>query len=121
MLHFWQNSDLKKEDSQRTNLLLEEKLGLPDIKDQFYQVVNQPLQTCCSVGKFFGGQWLGKCGSFDGNKFVCLDKLYQDVQTGNCLVKFITRHLCFKFNRVFLNKWLRKNPWLPWSPAWGYR
>ena len=108
MLHFWQNSDLKKEDSQRTNLLLEEKFGLPGIKNQFYQVVNQPLQTCCSVGKFFGGQWLGKCGSFDGNKFVCLDKLYQDVKTGNCLVRVKTRHLCFNFDtqlqQLFLNK-----------------
>ena len=45
-----------------------------------------PLQSVCNVGKFFGGQWLDGCGGMDGHKFVCLDKLYADVQSGNCLI-----------------------------------
>jgi len=38
------------------------------------------------VGKFFGGQWLSRCGGLDGNKYVCLDDLYNDVQNGKCLI-----------------------------------
>jgi hypothetical protein len=53
--------------------------------------MSEPLQTTCSVGKFFGGQWLGKCGSLDGHKYVCLDKLYEDIINGNCLVKIKLR------------------------------
>jgi hypothetical protein len=45
-----------------------------------------PLQSFCTVGKLFGGQWMGGCGAVDGNKFVCLDKLYGDVMSGRCLI-----------------------------------
>jgi hypothetical protein len=41
-----------------------------------------PLQSFCTVGKLFGGQWMSWCGAVDGNKFVCLDKLYGDVVNG---------------------------------------
>jgi hypothetical protein len=40
----------------------------------------------CTVGKQIGGEWLGNCGHFDGQKFVCLDKLYEDVRRNECLV-----------------------------------
>ena len=79
-------SALRDEDQQRTKLLFAEFSEYTEIRNQFYQILNQPLQMDCLVGKFFGGQWLGKCGSFDGHKFVCLDKFYGDVITGNCLV-----------------------------------
>jgi hypothetical protein len=59
---------------------------LDEIRNHFYAIVNTPLQSFCTVGKFFGGQWLSKCGGLDGNKYVCLDKLYNDVRTGNCLI-----------------------------------
>jgi len=45
-----------------------------------------PLQTVCTVGKFFGGHWMSDCGGFDGNKYVCLDDLYNDIQNGKCLI-----------------------------------
>ena len=45
-----------------------------------------PLQSVCTVGKFFGGGWMGGCGALDGNKYVCLDQFYEDVLTGNCLI-----------------------------------
>lgn len=45
-----------------------------------------PLQSVCTVGKFFGGVWLGGCGAIDGNKYVCLDKLHKDVLNNQCLI-----------------------------------
>ena len=50
------------------------------------QVTSQPLQTVCTVSKLVGGEWLGNCGTFDGQKFVCLDKLYNDIMNDRCLV-----------------------------------
>jgi hypothetical protein len=38
------------------------------------------------VGKFFGGRWFSLGGCIDGNKFVCLDRLYHHIQNGNCLI-----------------------------------
>ena len=49
---------------------------LDKVVDRFYQIVAQPLQTACVFGKRMGGEWLSNCGAFDGEKFVCLDKMY---------------------------------------------
>jgi hypothetical protein len=79
---------IKLEDARRVNSLLNErnKKSFAGIREQFYRIINMPLQSVCTVGKFFGGQWLDKCGALDGHKFVCLDKFYADVQSGNCLI-----------------------------------
>ena len=79
---------IKLEDAIRVNSLLNEpnKKSFAGIREQFYRIINMPLQSVCTVGKFFGGQWLDKCGALDGHKFVCLDKFYADVQSGNCLI-----------------------------------
>ena len=79
---------LQSEDEKRTEKLLSilTDPSLEDVKDQFYRIANMPLQTICTVGKTFGGRWLSKCGALDGNKYVCLDKLYDDIASGNCLI-----------------------------------
>ncbi len=59
---------------------------LAEARDRFYNIMNMPLQSVCTVGKFFGGKWLAHCGAFDGNKYVCLDYFYGDVKSGNCLI-----------------------------------
>ena len=76
------------EDERRTNKLLQEpnKQTSQDIRQQFYSLINMPLQSVCSVGKFFGGNWQTYCGAMDGHKYVCLDKLYADIQSGDCLI-----------------------------------
>ena len=89
-LHKWSKSisALVSEDLKRTRKLFEqqENSSILQLRDQFYSFVNMPLQSVCTVGKFFGGQWLGQCGAFDGHKFVCLDKFYEDVINGRCLI-----------------------------------
>lgn len=88
----WANSlpVLQFQDVNRANLLFETSVNHLSpakwIRDRFYQVTSQPLQTVCTVGKQIGGTWLGNCGHFDGQKFVCLDKLYGDIQRNKCLV-----------------------------------
>lgn len=67
-------------------LLNQNSSTLAEARDHFYNIMNMPLQSVCSVGKFFGGNWLSQCGAFDGNKYVCLDKVYSDVLNGNCLI-----------------------------------
>ena len=76
---------LKLEDQKRTDTLFRNSTS-EGIRSQFYGIFSMPLQSVCTVGKFFGGNWMGGCGALDGNKYVCLDQLYEDVQTGNCLI-----------------------------------
>ncbi len=89
-LQKWSQSipTLVSEDINRTKKLFKptKNLSLPQLRDQFYSFANMPLQSVCTVGKFFGGQWLGQCGAFDGHKFVCLDKFHGDVIHGTCLI-----------------------------------
>ena len=76
---------LRLEDQKRTNTLFRNSTS-EEIRSQFYSIFSMPLQSVCTVGKFFGGHWMGGCGALDGNKYVCLDQLYGDVQAGNCLI-----------------------------------
>ena len=50
--------------------------------------MSQPLQTHCTFSKLIGGEWLSGCAFFDGDKFVCMDKMYDDMMSGDgkCLV-----------------------------------
>ena len=49
-------------------------------------MLNQPVQTSCKILKRFEGQWFKKCGYLDGQKFVCMEKLYEAIQNDSCLV-----------------------------------
>ena len=63
-----------------------ENISVEVLRDQFYRFVSMPLQSVCTAGKYFGGQWLPDCGALDGHKYVCLDKFYEDVKAGRCLI-----------------------------------
>jgi hypothetical protein len=88
----WANSlpVLQLQDFNRANLMFDNSINhlssMKLIRNRFYQVTSQPLQTYCTVGKQIGGVWHGNCGHFDGQKFVCLDKLHGDIQQNKCLV-----------------------------------
>jgi hypothetical protein len=49
-------------------------------------IVQYNQRSCSLVGKYFGGQWQKSHGCLDGHKFVCLDDLYVDVMSNNCLI-----------------------------------
>ena len=44
------------------------------------------FQSECQIFKRISGKWLGGCGFLDGEKLICMDGLYEDVITNNCLV-----------------------------------
>ena len=78
---------LVSEDKRRTeNLLESNEKNVEKLQKKFYSFMSMPLQSVCSVGKFFGGQWIDSCGALDGHKYVCLDKLYANIQSGECLI-----------------------------------
>ena len=56
------------------------------IKDLFYRLYAQPEKNVCSIAKNFGGVWLDDLNVPDGVKHICLDKVFQDVKTDECLV-----------------------------------
>ena len=49
-------------------------------------MLNHPVQTSCKILKRIEGQWFKKCGYLDGQKFVCMEKLYEAIQNDLCLV-----------------------------------
>ena len=60
---------------------------LKRLREFFYKMSAQPFTNYCNIIKNIGGdKWLGGCGFPDGEKFVCMDKLYKDIQENQCLV-----------------------------------
>ena len=55
-------------------------------KESYYKIVSQPVQKVSNVFKKLAGRWATDCGFMDGEKLVCMDGIYQDIQAGNCLV-----------------------------------
>ncbi len=64
---------IQKEDQRRINNLINNgqnnTKASTDVRKQFYSLIGMPLQSVCTVGKFFGGQWLDWCGAMDGHKY----------------------------------------------------
>lgn len=56
------------------------------VRNVYYKTVSETQQTACNIIKRFGGRWLRECGFLDGEKIVCMDNLYKDIEAGNCLV-----------------------------------
>ena len=44
------------------------------------------FDTVCQQRVKLGGKYLSTCHAYDGHKYVCMDELMGDLQTGNCLV-----------------------------------
>ena len=60
------------------------------LREFFYRMSAQALSNHCNSIKTIGGEkWLGGCGFLNGEKLVCMDRLYQDLQENgiqNCLI-----------------------------------
>jgi hypothetical protein len=85
----WANLVLKEQDAQRLEefwISNHQPETLRQIRNFYYKKVSNHLQTGCNVIKRIAGRWLPDCGFLDGEKFLCMDRLYEDVKSGNCLV-----------------------------------
>ena len=57
-----------------------------ETKDHYYKTVTLTDQNTCHIIKQIAGRWIGQCGFLDGEKYICIDRLYSALQNGTCLV-----------------------------------
>ena len=55
-------------------------------KDHYYKTVSLTDQSSCNIVKQIAGKWGDQCGFLDGEKYICIDRLYPALQNGTCLV-----------------------------------
>ena len=86
----WSKKVFKSQDKKRAKKYWYEKhigdSNVDDLRNHFYEMSSQTLQNHCQNIKRVGGQWLGGCGYLDGEKLICMDKLYKSVKKDECLV-----------------------------------
>mgnify|MGYP001207647396 FL=1 len=66
-----------------TQSIKESKLSA---QEDYYKVISEPHQNACTILKRISGTWAPKCGFNDGEKFICMENLYRDLQNNTCLV-----------------------------------
>jgi len=54
--------------------------------DKFHSIVMDTFDTVCNVKTRLGGRYLPKCHVMDGQKYVCMDDLMEDIQNNECIV-----------------------------------
>ena len=57
-----------------------------ETKDHYYKTVTLIDQSTCRIVKQIAGKWGNQCGFLDGEKYICMDRLYPALQNGTCLV-----------------------------------
>ena len=57
-----------------------------ETKDHYYKSVTLTDQSTCHTVKQIAGKWSNECGFLDGEKYICVDRLYPALQNGTCLV-----------------------------------
>jgi hypothetical protein len=90
----WANLLLKEQDQLRleehwissNHQQPQEPQTLSELRNFYYKMASNHLQTGCNVIKRITGRWSPDCGFLDGEKLLCMDGLYEAVQSGNCLV-----------------------------------
>ena len=62
-------------------------LSEDDFIDHFQRILALPLQTVCNVGKWISlKRWHAKCGSTDGERYLCMDNFHSDIIGNKCLI-----------------------------------
>ena len=56
------------------------------VQEDYYKVISKPNQNACTILKRFSGTWAPDCGFNDGEKLICMENLYRDLQNDTCLV-----------------------------------
>ena len=80
---------LQTQNSRRMQTLLDTNLAEMDgqqLKEAYYELVPQVQQNSCQILKKIGGAWMKNCGFWDGEKLICMDKLYPSIKNDSCLV-----------------------------------
>ena len=56
------------------------------IQEDYYKLITNLDRDECSIFKRISGTWAPTCGFNDGEKLLCMEKLYSALQNGSCLV-----------------------------------
>ena len=54
--------------------------------DAFHAVVMDTYSTVCQVKKRLGGMYRNSCHVMDGQKYICMDELAEDIRNQECLI-----------------------------------
>lgn len=79
------DSQFKVHDNDRVQLMLTLNATTVSL-DEFHSLIQDPLSSACRVMKTFGGNYYSWCQYRDGDKYVCLDTLEQDIADEQCLI-----------------------------------
>ena len=85
----WSDLVLDTQNFRRMQILLDTNLAEMDgqqLKEAYYELVPQVQQNSCQILKKIGGAWMKNCGFWDGEKLICMDKLYPSIKNDSCLV-----------------------------------
>lgn len=55
-------------------------------RDDFHTIVMDTFDTVCHTKVKLGGEYHQKCHVRDGQKYICMDELMEDMRAGKCLV-----------------------------------
>ena len=80
----WSKKVLKTQDEKRKQIKYPDMIE--ELVSAYYEKASKSVFNKCNILKKIGGQWLGGCGFFDGEKLVCMDGIYKSIKNQNCLV-----------------------------------
>ena len=84
----WSDLILQHQDERRISELKDINLNALDAqesKEIYYETVPK-VQNTCQILKKIGGHWEKSCGFWDGEKLLCMEKLYPFIRNKECLV-----------------------------------
>ena len=54
--------------------------------DTYHEIIMDTYDTVCKIKIRLGGKYLPVCHVMDGQKYVCMDELVEDIRNENCIV-----------------------------------
>lgn len=84
----WSDLILQNQNDQRNLELLNidtEYMDAQDLKETYYEIVPN-IQNTCQILKKIGGHWKKSCGFWDGEKLICMEKIFPFIKNDSCLV-----------------------------------
>ena len=76
-------------DKEKTELLKNidfQSITNDELRDLFHQIIMNPHNGRCSTLQRFGGVYRPDCKYWDGQKFMCMPDVYEDIENNECLI-----------------------------------
>ena len=76
-------------DKEKTELLKNidfQSITNDELRDLFHQIIMNPHNGRCTALQRFGGVYRSDCKYWDGQKFMCMPDVYEDIENNECLI-----------------------------------